>query len=1155
MAIELALSCPKCGRPLAARAPQGLCRSCLAGSLLGPDPEPEPALQLEPGTVRRFGDYELIGEIARGGMGVIYRARQISLNRPVALKFVALWGASADFLERFELEAEASARLSHPNIVPIYGYGEHDGQPFLSMRPLSESLDRKIAREPLDLKAAVELVIKVARAAHFAHQRGVIHRDIKPSNILLDEAGEPFLADFGLAKLIERDSALTRTRSMLGTPSYISPEQALGKTDEITTAADVYSLGAVLYELITGQPPFAGGTTLDTVRQVIDREPRVPSTLNPKAGRDLDTICLHCLEKKPLARYASAEALADDLERWSRWLPIAARPITPWERAGKWVRRHPAWAFSLTASVVALVAISIISTVARQKLARMGEERRAQLVRLNLATAERLVDAGGTSSALHWQLQAMQLETDPAEAELQRLAMGALLRETPQVEAMFFHGGPVTYATFSPDGRRLVTTSDDQTACLWDAASGKRLLEPLRHRAAVYYAAFSPDGKLLVTCADDGTAQVWNSSTGKPLGKPLPCLSAWYRRPMVPGVEFRKDSRAILTRAGDVAQIWDPLTGEKLGGPFPHAKTVRQAVFSPDGQSVLTASDDGTAKIWDASQHAEARIVLRHRAGVEGATFSPDGKRVATYENWGGVAYIWNAVTGEPIALPLKNDKDRRLVQCVFSPDGSKLLTVGFDSFVRVWNGETGQRIWEEQIPVGVSMAAFSPDSKRLVAAGFDLTARVFDAANGKLAWPILQHSALVYASFFDASGDRVLAATENGVAQLWHWSREQASPFSLEHGSAITTASVDPAGQHLVTAGVTKETKVWDLQGGRLVRRVPQEGRVTQSLLGEGGTSLINLTDDGVIHLWPLGAEGLAEREITNDPPARHLALSPDQSHLLVTGDQGATLWEPTQGRRIGGGLEADRQLRFGAFSPDGKRFVTGAADGTAQIRETAGGNAVGATLRQKGRVDWAAFSPDGKRLVTASVDQSYSPLGASIWEVESGRRLAGPLMHRDGVSLVEFSPDGRRVATAGEDAIVQVWEAGDGRPTAPPIMQATRVTTLAFSPDSRMLATGNFGGVARIWSARTGEPLTPPLTHADRVILVRFMPAEKGLLVVSADGKARIWNLTANDESNERLTDRARILSSHRFDMEAGLVPLDRASLSNTWHRLRPE
>jgi WD40 repeat protein len=400
-----------------------------------------------------------------------------------------------------------------------------------------------------------------------------------------------------------------------------------------------------------------------------------------------------------------------------------------------------------------------------------------------------------------------------------------------------------------------------------------------------------------------------------------------------------------------------------------------------------------------------------------------------------------------------------------------------------------------------------------------------------------------------------VLTATENGVAQLWHWSIEQSSQLSLEHGSAITSANVDLVAKRLTTAGVLDGVKVWDLPGGRLVLSVPDERRVTQSLLSEDGANLVTLTKGGVIHFRPAGAEGVATRELRDETPVKHIALSRDQTRLLAVGDHGATLWDPAEGLQIGGALDPDRQMRFGAFSPDGKYFVTGAADGTAQIREAEGARAIGKIIHQKGIVDSAAFSPNGKQLVTAAVDQSYSPLGASIWDVETGLRLAGPLMHRDGVHLVDFSPDGRLVATAGEDAIVLIWDAASGRPMAPPIVQSTRVTAFAFSPDSRMLATGNFGGVARVWSADTGKPLTPPLTHADRVVLVHFLPKEKGLLVVSSDGKARIWSLAPEDESNERLTDRARILSSHRFDLEAGLVPLDRASISNTWHRLRPE
>lgn len=1153
MSINVALNCPKCGRPLTARAPQGLCQRCLGGRLLEADIEDFAPLEL--GAGRRFGDYQLIEEIARGGMGVIYRAQQLSLNRPVALKFVALMSASPDFLSRFEIEAEASASLSHPNIVPIYDFGEHGGQPFFSMRPLHESLDRKIALKPLDLHAAVDLLIKIARAAHFAHQRGIIHRDIKPSNILLDEFGEPFLADFGLAKLVERDSALTATRAMLGTPSYISPEQALGETSNITTAADVYSLGAVLYELIAAQPPFAGGTTLDTVRQVIEKDPRVPSSLNRLVDRDLDTICLHCLEKNPQRRYGSAEALADDLQRWRKLLPIEARPVKRWERLAKWARRHPSGALTIVVSVSALLAISIISTRARQTLARMAEERRAQLVRLNLSTADRLTEAGDISGALHWRLQALQLEKNKSELELQRIGMGTLLRAAPQVEAMFFHAAPVTYGAFSPDGRRIVTASDDGTARIWDAVTGKALTDPLIHGGAVYHADFSPDGKVIVTSADDGTAQIWNSSTGKRIGNALRCSATWYRRPMATGAVFRRDGLAIVTRSGDGAQLWDARTGDKIGEPFQHGGIVTQVSFSPDGRSLLTASTDHTAKIWDIANHVSPRITLSHEGSVEGAVFSPGGTRVATFQNWGGGGSIWNAATGERVALPLKHEKDLRLVQCIFSPDGSRVLTVGFDSTVRVWNAETGLRIWDTPIDVGISMAAFSPDGKRVVAAGFDLTARVLDAADGKLAWPILRHGALVFTASFDAAADRVLTTTENGVAQVWHWSHSYVDSF--DHGSRIVDASMDSAGKRLTMAGVQGEAKVWDLQSGKLTRTVQHDKRVTQSLLSEDGESLATLSDDGLVRFWPPSVDGQAVGavELTDKEAVKHIALNRNHSRLLAASDHGAVLWEPATGRRIGARLDPERRILFGGFSGDGKYFVTGAADGTAQVRETEGGTPIGRVIEQTGMISWAVFSPDAKRIVTASIDQSYSPLGASIWEVQTGRRLAGPLMHRDGVQLVDFSPDGRLVATAGEDAVVMVWDAATGRPVAPPIQQSSRVTTLAFSADSRMLATGNFQGIARVWSAESGQPVTPSLTHADRVLLARFLPEAKGLLTVSSDGMARIWSLARNEEGMAPLIERAQILSARRFDLEAGLIPLDRAALSNIWHRSRPE
>jgi serine/threonine protein kinase/tetratricopeptide (TPR) repeat protein len=308
-----------------------------------------------------FGDYELLNEIGRGGQGVVYRARQKSLNRTVALKVIGLgrW-ASTPHLRRFRHEAESAARLEHPQIVPIYEIGEGDGSCYFSMKFVEGGeLDEVVRREPMSTRRAAELLVKIARTVHFAHERGILHRDIKPGNILVDKNGEPHLTDFGLARLIEQESTITNSFDVLGTPSYMAPEQAAGRVKELTAAADVYSLGAVFYQMLTGQPPFAGGTTYETIRLLMETEPRSPRLWNPKVDVDLATICLKCLEKEPQRRYPTALALAEDLERWLRHEPIRARRTNVFRRAGKWVRRNPTTA----ALVPALVGLVILASV------------------------------------------------------------------------------------------------------------------------------------------------------------------------------------------------------------------------------------------------------------------------------------------------------------------------------------------------------------------------------------------------------------------------------------------------------------------------------------------------------------------------------------------------------------------------------------------------------------------------------------------------------------------------------------------------------------------------------------------------------------------------------------------------------------------------
>ncbi|MFZ0917210.1 MAG: serine/threonine-protein kinase [Candidatus Udaeobacter sp.] len=367
--------CPKCGQEIPADAPEGGCPGCLlegglglraetsvagvdssavaacsaeatakAGSARTDDPgrpaSPIPATTRLAELLGEFGDYELLEEIGRGGQGVVFRARQKSLNRTVALKVISLgqWASKAH-LKRFRREAEAAANLDHPNIVPIYEVGERDGSCYFSMKFIEGGqLDEVVRRTPMTIRKSAELIAKVARTVHYAHEHGIVHRDIKPGNVLLDAESEPHLTDFGLARLVESESTITRTLEVLGTPSYMAPEQAVANNADVSSATDVYGLGAVLYQLLTGHPPFAGGTTFETVRLVLDTEPRQPRLLNPKTDRELSTICLKCLEKDPKRRYASALALAEDLEHWLRHEPIHAKRSGFFTHVRKWVR-------------------------------------------------------------------------------------------------------------------------------------------------------------------------------------------------------------------------------------------------------------------------------------------------------------------------------------------------------------------------------------------------------------------------------------------------------------------------------------------------------------------------------------------------------------------------------------------------------------------------------------------------------------------------------------------------------------------------------------------------------------------------------------------------------------------------------------------------
>jgi sugar lactone lactonase YvrE/tRNA A-37 threonylcarbamoyl transferase component Bud32 len=676
--------------------------------------------------VRYFGDYELLELIARGGMGVVYKARQMSLNRLVALKMI-LRGelATPRDVARFRAEAEAAANLDHPHIVPIHEVGEHDGQQYYAMRYVEgTSLTR---RERADARKEAGLIATVARAVHYAHQHGILHRDLKPSNILMDPAGTPFVADFGLAKRVDADRSLTEPGVLVGTPAYMAPEQAAARRD-LTVAADVYSLGVVLYERLTGQTPF-NGEGVEILRQVQETEPPRPSSLTPGLNRDLETICLKCLEKDPAKRYGSAEALADDLERWLRGEPIEARPVGQAERLWRWCRRNPALAGAVGAAAFFLVLGSLVaSLLAVQALA---EARRADQEADNARDSEKLAkenerlirEAKQLSdrryyasemklASLEWEAGQIRLVEQRlrahsqgfADADLRGFEWYYLQRLCkPELRTLEGHMWTISSVAFSPDGRRLA--SADGTVKVWDVATGQETLT-----LKGYVVAFSPDGRRLASASTDQTVKVWAAATGQEL------LTLKGHKKSVTSVAFSPDGRRLASGSVDwTVKVWDVATGQESLTLKGHTHVVDSVAFSPDGRRLASASTDQTVKVWDAATGQESLALKGHLDSVNCVAFSPDGRCLASASSDNTVK-VWDVATGQE-SLTLKGHKGT-VKSVAFSPDGRCLASASEDWTVKVWDVATGQetRTLKGHLD-SVNCVAFSPDGRCLTSA------------------------------------------------------------------------------------------------------------------------------------------------------------------------------------------------------------------------------------------------------------------------------------------------------------------------------------------------------------------------------------------------------------------------------------------------------
>jgi len=1033
-------NCPQCGAPLPAdRAEPGHCPRCLLAhgieGFAGDESEPRPSTQSrlfadDATPLCSFGDYELLEEIGRGGMGIVYRARQKSLNRIVALKIILAgrWASDAQ-VQRFRVEAEAAAALTHPNIVPIYEIGERQGQQFFSMKlveggslaarcEVRSAKDEHVSR--LALRTSALLLQKISRAVHFAHQRGIVHRDLKPTNVLIDPESEPHLTDFGLAKRLESGSHLTHTQTVLGTPAYMAPEQAAGLNDQVTGAADIYSLGAILYEMLAGQPPFTGRTPLDVLQQVRERNPRPPSSLNRAIPRDLEIICLKCLQKEQRRRYTSAGDLADDLDRWLTGRPILARPVPLPERLWLWTRRNPAAA----CACVSLLLLAAGSTAAAVRLKRESERahnaeheavEKLRASYLAQARAERLSGVmGRRAKSLEAIAAAARLEPslelrNEAIAALALLDLGppAIWRSSDKKTArdrVLIEPGLAHYAVFSERGITLHRTETGAVEHRLESPSMRQSIQ--RH--------FSPHGRYLAAAYRTGRVFVW---------------------------DLRQPESAPHTNFAAIDASSHPLA------------------FSPDGQLLAVAGADRQVHVYDLDTGAKAESFETGLIPFQ-MEFAPDGEILAVMA--GDEVHLWDM---------RRRTRRRTLVHSIdgtllaWHPAGRWLAAGYSNGDLRLWDVETGegrplsghtQYIWS---------LAFDPRGEFLCSQSWDGTPRFWEPASGQqLFW--MRHAAV-----FDVSrlGDRVAFRDDEGGLGGWKITRSGVFHFL----NSVTTRYPHLRGidmsrdERWLIFGERGGWHLFDLAQRKEIAAI-QAGDVRSALFHPDGGFVVSVTPDEAIR-WrletntaPDGVRVGAPEVIMSVPGSdfQRGAFSPDGRWLAAAGHRRSVLIDMHEPGRV---IEFSKGHTQSAACLDrGNRWVAAAA---AVARDVTIWDARdGSFIRQLITGDTAqiAFSPDGGLLATSTTRE------CAWWETQSWRvRRRWPLALSGGVPVpVTFSADGQWLAVAATRSEIRLLDTRTGDELAtltPPLPQ--NLDSLVFSADGRYLAGHTLARVAHVW------------------------------------------------------------------------------------------
>jgi WD40 repeat protein/tRNA A-37 threonylcarbamoyl transferase component Bud32 len=988
--------------------------------------------------------YELLEEIGRGGMGIVYKARQLKLNRLVALKVLLPdLVHSSEKLTRFRIEAGAIARLQHPNIVQIFEVGETDGQPFIALELVEGgSLADKLGK-PWTCEGAVGLVEPLARAMDYAHERGIVHRDLKPANILLSKSeipspkfenedskgtlnSNPKITDFGLAKLLDENSDSshgqwqTQVGVVLGTPPYMAPEQAAGRNQDIGPATDIHALGMVLYEMITGRCPFRGDSVLETLAQVKSQVPLPPSKLNRKIDSKLDAICLRCLQKNPKRRYANAAGFADELANYRRTL----RKRGHGSNQAPPSRRLTVIALQIMLAVISTVGSALtvwqvfraekeirsenlnvrekdlgVGDMVKERLAVPGSEfapdnsKQGTNESSSIRSFERgmsLCEKGEIGQGMLWLARSLQ-ETPGQDEQLQHLIRANLAHWRASLDALLFafpHSGPVEQVGFSSDGKvgftlcHVRSSASDQHSGvrLWDLASGQPIGKPVEVKGLVSKVALTPDARAIVIAGPDSQAQIWDAATGQIIGSPL-CHQG-----QVTSISFSNNSEIVMTGSADhTACLWNIKNGQPMGLPLQHEAAVTTVLFSPDGKLAATGCEDGLVRLWDTTTSRSKGFGMKHEGPIRALSFSPNGHILLT----GGddrTARLWDTATGRPIGKPLHHSD--RVLTVAFSADGMRFATGSADRTARIWETAIGKQVEAFPHQGAVKSVQFGPDGRVLLTTCSDFTAQLWDTSMGKPIGTSLSRADKVLTAALSPDGKRVFSAHQESVAKLWEIGGSSQMLHRLQHRARISAIRFSPDSQTILTAS-------WD------------------------GTARLRKVKTGEPIGWPLEHNGTIQAaDFSSD------------GRMIVTGggglDKTARLWDARTGQLLGTPLPHPCGLTSVGFSSDAMRIITVGSDHV--VRSWSVMNPSGLPDSGPAKKDsqspappaLKAVSPDGRYMLIPAPQEN----GARLWDVATGKPIGPILRHSAEVSSLAIAPDGQSMATGDADGTVQVWK-----------------------------------------------------------------------------------------------------------------------------------